>query len=66
MQLVGQTVRSYRQQLGLSQEDLAHNCGVHRTYVGHVERGEVNPTLGTLQLLAEGLGVRVQDLVSEI
>ncbi len=40
-----------RTELGLSQEQLAHRSGVHRTFVGHIERGEVNPTLSSLCLL---------------
>ena len=56
-------MRTHRKTVGISQEVLADRCGVHRTFVGHIERGQVSPTLGTLVLLAEGLGVRVVDLV---
>lgn len=62
-ELVGSRVRELRTALGISQEDLAHRCGVHRTFVGHVERGEVNPTLGTLVVVAQGLGVSLTQLV---
>ena len=61
--LVGHRIRELRKGLDLSQEQLAHQCGVHRTFVGHIERGEVNPTLGTLIALADGLAVEVDALV---
>lgn len=65
-ELVGQRIRQLRTERHLSQEQLAHQCGIHRTFVGHVERGEVNPTLGTLLALADGLDVGIEELLSEI
>lgn len=50
-------VRSQRGELGISQEELAKRCGLHRTYIGAIERGERNVSLATLELLAVGLGV---------
>lgn len=64
--LVGQRVRERRHELGLSQEQLAHRCDVHRTYIGHLERGEVSPTLGTLLVVAEGLGADLSELVANL
>lgn len=49
---VGRNIRRYRQSRGLSQEDLADILGVHRTYLGGVERGERNLTLQTVERLA--------------
>ena len=60
---LGERIRSRRKALGLSQEQLGEVCGVHRTYVGQVERGDVNVTLKNLLALAEGLGVDVGELV---
>jgi transcriptional regulator with XRE-family HTH domain len=57
-------VRAYRDRHGLSQEALAEACGLHRTYVGSVERGERNVTLSTLEVLAKALGVSVPDLLT--
>ncbi|WP_370314557.1 helix-turn-helix domain-containing protein [Thalassolituus sp.] len=50
-------VKSIRLARGVSQEELADMCGLHRTYIGSVERGERNVTLSTLEALAIALGV---------
>jgi transcriptional regulator with XRE-family HTH domain len=55
--IVGRNIRRLRRERGLSQEDLAAEIGVHRTYMGGVERGERNLTLRSLERLAERLGV---------
>lgn len=47
----------------LSQEELADRCGVHRTYIGSIERGEKSPTLNTVEKIAKGLGVDIAELV---
>lgn len=54
-----------RRSKGLSQEELADVCGLHRTYVGSVERGERNVTLSTLEVFAGALGVSVTDLLTK-
>lgn len=61
--LVAVNLRRIRQAAGLSQEELAAKCGVHRTYVGSVERGERNITLDTLEKLARALEVEPLELV---
>jgi transcriptional regulator with XRE-family HTH domain len=53
---LAENVRRLRQELRLSQEDAAARCGLHRTYLGAVERAERNITLTTLEQIAEGLG----------
>ncbi|MBZ5667572.1 MAG: helix-turn-helix transcriptional regulator [Acidobacteriia bacterium] len=50
-------IRRHRQAQGWSQEELAERCGVHRTYIGSVERGERNVTLQTLEKIARALEV---------
>lgn len=53
--IAAENVRKYRKEKGLSQEELAARCGLHRTYIGSVERGERNVTLDTLQVIAVAL-----------
>jgi transcriptional regulator with XRE-family HTH domain len=52
---VGRAVRFLREQKGLSQEELAARCRMHRTYIGGIERGERNPTVSVLYRLADAL-----------
>lgn len=62
----GERVRSHRSEAGISQEKLGERAGLHRTYIGHVERGEVNPTLSSIIRLADALGVDPALLVSRL
>ncbi|MFD3707634.1 helix-turn-helix domain-containing protein [Nocardia sp. NPDC058658] len=61
---LGDCLRRLREQSGKSQDTLANDSGLHRTYVGAVERGERNPTYLTLVKYARGLGITVTDLVA--
>jgi len=61
--VLAENIRAYRKRKGLSQEQLADICELHRTYVGSVERGERNVTLTTLETFASALGVSVPDLL---
>ena len=58
----GARVRALREQAGLSQEALAAQAGIHRTYMGGVERGERNLCLKNILRLAEALGVHPREL----
>ncbi len=62
----GERVRARRQELGLSQEALADQAGVHWTFLGQVERGQRNLNLHNLLKLAAGLGVDPAELVQEL
>lgn len=57
-------VRRYRQQAGYSQEELAGRAGIHRTYIGGIERGERNPTLTMIHRLSKALGVSPHQLLA--
>ena len=61
----GLAVRLRRQRLGLSQEMLAAYAGLHRTYVGSVERGERNVTLRNIVLLAHALDTTASTLIAD-
>ncbi|PWJ47881.1 DNA-binding transcriptional regulator, XRE-family HTH domain [Quadrisphaera granulorum] len=61
----GLRVRTLREPLALSQEDLADQAGLHRTYVGSVERGERNISLDNIYRLAKALGVHPADLLRD-
>jgi transcriptional regulator with XRE-family HTH domain len=58
----GRAVREARARRDLSQERLGLNCGLHRNYVGAIERGEINPTLRILFKLATGLTLPLSEL----
>lgn len=55
-------VRILREEQGISQEKLAARSGLHRTYIGMVERLERNPSLICIHKIAKGLGINVKDL----
>jgi transcriptional regulator with XRE-family HTH domain len=63
--IVGRNIRRLRRARGVSQEDLAAEIGVHRTYMGGVERGERNLTLRSLERLAARLGVSPLSLLED-
>jgi transcriptional regulator with XRE-family HTH domain len=61
--LLGLAIRHYRGERGISQEELAARAGLHRTYVGGIERGERNPSYANILRLADALEVGASDLV---
>lgn len=61
--LTSREIRHRREMMGISQEFLADLCGLHRTYIGAIERGERNITLSTLLKLAEALDCELSDLI---
>lgn len=63
--IVGRNLRQYRLDHGFSQEAFADHMGVHRTYMGGVERGERNLTLKTLEKMAEMLGLDPLELLQD-
>lgn len=63
---VGQRIRNYRTQKGLSQEKLAELCGCHPTYIGQLERGEKNATLESVEKIAAALEVSLSRLFEKL
>ena len=61
---LGQTIRELRHDRGLSQEELGLKSGVHRNYIGGLERSERRPSVVTVKRLADGLDVRASELVA--
>lgn len=64
LEAFGQNVRKFRIEQGLSQEQLADNAGLHRTYIGMVERAEKNITLCNIEKIANALSVNIVALLS--
>lgn len=61
----GQTVRRLRQRQNISQEQLADECELDRSYIGGVERGERNPSLVAIVKIANGLKISPAALFAE-
>jgi transcriptional regulator with XRE-family HTH domain len=61
----GQKVRNERLRQSLSQEQLADRAGLHRTYIGMIERAEKNITLLNIQKIANALRINIRDLFME-
>ena len=61
---LGRAVRDLRVGRGISQEDLAHLSGMHRTYLGGIERGERNVSYANLKRLAQALAVPASELLA--
>jgi len=61
-QKFGNRVRKLRKGKGWSQEEFADECGLHRTYIGAIERGERNVSLNNIYAIAKALGISVKEL----
>src|ERR1700691_4897460 len=61
---VGQNIRTNRERLGITQEALAHRCGMHPVEVGRAERGIRDLRVSTVVKIARGLGVPPSDLLA--
>ena len=60
---IANNIKAFRKRHRLSQEEFSAMCGLHRTYVGAVERRERNLTLGTLELLASAMKCDVVEIL---
>ena len=63
LRAVGKAIRVFRNREGISQEALGFRAGLHRTYVSDVERGQRNPTVWTLQRLAQTLSTTPSEVL---
>lgn len=61
----GDKVREERHKLGLSQEELASRAGVHRTYIGMIERAEKNITLENIEKVANALKIKLSEFFKD-
>ena len=62
----GKRVREERVKIGLTQEEFGKIAGIHRTYIGAVERGEVNLTLTNLRKIIRTLNVKASKLLEDL
>jgi len=65
IRMLGSSIRCERVRQGLSQDDLAEKAGLHRTYVGMVERGERNITLLNYAKIVDALNLAMHDLMKD-
>lgn len=65
LKTVGKNIRNFRKVQGLSQEDLAELSGLHRTYIGGIERGERNVSLSNIEKIASALNTKPYLLLKE-
>lgn len=63
---LGARIRKLREAVGWSQEELAHQADLHRTYVGGVERGERNISAKNIFAIARALGVGSEELFQDL
>jgi transcriptional regulator with XRE-family HTH domain len=61
--LFGLALRKAREEQKLSQEELAERAGLHRTYIGQVERGERNISIDNLEHLAHAVGMQLWEML---
>lgn len=59
---LGKKIKSFRKNVGLTQEQLAEKVKVSRAYMGYIEQGRNTPSLKVLEKIAKVLGVKVKDL----
>ncbi len=59
---LGQTIRDVRSERQISQDELGLRTGIHRNYIGGIERGERNPSVTVVAQLAEELGITTAEL----
>jgi len=62
----GKCVRQLRTDAGLSQVEFGERCGFYQTYLSRIERGQANPTLNAMEVIANALGLTIFDLFERV
>ena len=62
LKIIGINIRKYREAKSITQEKLSKICGLHRNYIGSVEKGERNISIKSLEKIADGLNVTISKL----
>lgn len=65
-QKIGCRIREIRENMHISQEDLGFRAGLHRTYIGSVERGERNLSIDAIEKIAKGLRVKIKSIFEDM
>lgn len=60
--IIGERIKNIRKSKNMSQETLAHECGLQPAYIGQLERGEKNATLKSINRIAQALGFTLEEL----
>jgi transcriptional regulator with XRE-family HTH domain len=60
---LGEKIRKVRKEFGISQEELGFRAGLHRTYIGSIERGEQSVSIDNIHKIAKALKVSAKDLL---
>lgn len=65
VKIVGERIRCFRKERGLSQEELAYRASLHNTYIGQLERGEKNATIESLAKISTALDITIAELFDD-
>ncbi len=65
IKVFGTNLRTYRKKIGLSQEQFAERCGLHRTYISDIERFQRSISLENIQKISDALGIEVYKMFLE-
>ncbi|MFN3820825.1 MAG: helix-turn-helix domain-containing protein, partial [bacterium] len=63
--MIGEKIKTLRERLGFSQEDLSERARINRSYLSHIENGKSVPTIEVAERIAKGLGVPLSELLSD-
>ena len=63
---LGEVIRDLRQEAGLSQVVFGEKCGFYQTYLSRIENGSANPTINAIEVIADGLGMTIFELMDKV